>query len=238
MQHLPSSLLQKVQWEGEGESRPGTGEPGTTTAQGQRMGASPQAEAVEGAIAFSTPYFTAPQPRAPPLLGEAGLSPKSSRVEESPPSRGRTLGERRSRDWGSTDHAQDARERQGNRPGEVQASWWESSSEEVSLQLVGGRPRTSISLAEDSSLDQSRKSSTPEQHLPDAQNNSTPATAYLRQPFTLHDDDFAPTDQAISLFNIGTFEKPPKKTPSTDSSTKSSLVSAASSFAYQLRRRY
>ena len=100
---------------------------------------------------------------------------------------------------------------------------------------MGGRPRTSISLAEDSSLDTSRKSSTPDQQLVDAQNDPTPAT--LRQPFTLADDDFAPTDQAISLFNIGTFAKPPKKSPSTDSSTKSSLVSAASSFAHQLCRR-
>jgi hypothetical protein len=199
------------------------------------MGASPQAEAVEGAIAFSTPYFAAPLPRAPPLLGETELSPKSSRVEERPQSRGRPLGERGSRDWGPTDHSQDARDRQNNRPGEVQAAWWASSSEEVSLQLVGGRPRTSISLAEDSSLDTSRKSSTPDQQLVDAQNDPTPAT--LRQPFTLADDDFAPTDQAISLFNIGTFAKPPKKSPSMDSSTKSSLVSAASSFAHQLCRR-
>jgi hypothetical protein len=199
------------------------------------MGASPQAEAVEGAIAFSTPYFAAPSPRAPPLLGETELSPKSSRVEQPSPSRGRTLGERRSRDWGPPDHSQDSRDRQNNRPGEVQAAWWASSEEEVSLQLVGGRPRTSISLGEDSSLDTSRKSSTPDRQLVDARNDPTPAT--LRQPFTLADDDFAPTDQAISLFNIGTFAKPPKKSSSTDSSTKSSLVSAASSFAHQLCRR-
>jgi hypothetical protein len=200
------------------------------------MGEISQAETVEGAITFSTPYFAAPSSRASPLLGEAGIPPKPSRVEEPPPSRGRTLGERGSRDWGPTDHSQDARERQGDRPGKVQASWWASSSEEVSLQLVGGRPGASISLAEDSSLDVSRKSSTPDQQLAEAQNNSTP-TAHLRQSFTLAGDDYAPTDQAISLFNIGTFGKPPKKTPSTDSSTKSSLVSAASSYAHQLCRR-
>jgi hypothetical protein len=201
------------------------------------MGEDPQAETVAGAITFSTPYFSAPSSRAPPLLGEAELPPKPSRVEEPPLSRGRTLGERGSRDWGPTDHSQDARERQGDRPGEVQAAWWASSSEEVSLQLVGGRPGTSISLAEDSSLDVSRKSSTPDQQLAEAQDISSTPTAHLRQPFTLVDDGFAPTDQAISLFNIGTFEKPPKKTPSTDSSTKSSLVSAASSYAHQLCRR-
>jgi len=201
------------------------------------MGASPQAEAVEGEIAFSSPYFAAPSPRASPLLGKAELSPKSSRVGEPPLSRGRTLGERGSRDWGPTDPSQDAHDRQNNRPGAVQAAWWASSSEEVSLQLVGGRSGTSISLAEDSSLDVSRKSSTPDQQLVDAQNISTSAIAPLKEPFTLTDDDFAPTDQALSLFNIGTFGKPPKKTPSTDSSTKSSLVSAASSFAHQLCRR-
>ena len=200
------------------------------------MGEGSQAETVEGAITFSTPYFAAPSQRASPLLGEAELPPKPSRVEEPPPSRGRTLGERRSRDWGPTDHSQDARERQSHRPGEVQASWWASSSEEISLQLVGGRPGTSMSLAEDSSLDTSRKSSTPDPQLAETQNDSTPI-AHLRNPFTLANDDFAPTDQAISLFNIGTFGKPPKKTPSTDSSTKSSLVSAASSYAHQLCRR-
>lgn len=200
------------------------------------MGENPQAETVAGAITFSTPYFAAPSPRASPLLGEAGIPRKPSRGEEPPLSRGRTLGERGSRDWGPTDHSQDARVRQGDRPGEVQASWWASSSEEVSLQLVGGRPGTSISLAEESSLDVSRKSSTPDQQLAEAQNISTP-TAHLRQPFTLADDNYAPTDQAISLFNIGTFGKPPKKTPSTDSSTESSLVSAASSYAHQLCHR-
>lgn len=95
MQHLPGSLLQEVQWQGEGEGRPGIGRPGATTAQEQRMGANPQAETVEGAITFSTPYFAAPSPRSPPLLGEAELPPSSSRVKEPPLSRGRTLGERR-----------------------------------------------------------------------------------------------------------------------------------------------
>ena len=57
------------------------------------MGEGSQAETVEGAITFSTPYFAAPSQRASPLLGEAELPPKPSRVEEPPPSRGRTLGE-------------------------------------------------------------------------------------------------------------------------------------------------
>ena len=236
MQHLPGSLLQEVQWQGEGEGRPGIGRPGATTAQEQRMGANPQAETVEGAITFSTPYFAAPSPRPPPLLGEAELPPSSSRVKEPPLSRGRTLGERRSRDWGPTDHPQDARERQDNRPGEVQAAWWASSSEEVSLQLVGGLTGTSVSLTTDSSVDHSRKSSTPDQQLVGARDTSTP-TSHLRQSLTLPDDDFTPTAQAIPLFNIGTFGKPPKMTPSTESSTKSSLVSVASSYAHQLCRR-
>lgn len=237
MQHLPSSLLQEVQWEGEGEGRFGASEPGETTASRQRMGTSPPAETVDAAITFSTPFFAAPSPRTPPLVGKSELSPKSSRVEEPSPSRGRTLGARGSRDWGSTDHPQDARERQGDRPGEVQASWWASSSEEVSLQLVGRHPEANLSLGEDSSCDQSRKSSTPDQLPVDASIIPTSETAPLKQPFTLTDDDLAPTNQAISLFNTGTFGKPPEKTPSTDSSTKSSLVSVASSFAYQLCRR-
>ena len=201
------------------------------------MGTNAPAETIEAAITFSSPFFAAASPRAPPLFGETELSSKSSRDEESPSSRGRTLGARRSRDWGPKDRSQDARERQGNRPGQVQAAWWTSSSEEVPLQFVGGRPGTGLSSGENSSIDQSRKSSTPDQQLADTQHDSTSEAVHLTPPFTLTDDEYAPTDQAISLFNMGTFARPQRKTPSTESSAKSSLVSAASSFAHQLCRR-
>ena len=198
------------------------------------MGADPSPETGEAPIVFTTPFFAAPPTRAPPLLHETDTPPPSSRVEEPSPSRGRTLGTGRSRDRRSSNPSQDSRIRSGAGSGKIQAPWWESSAEEVSSQLVGGRLGPDMSSMESSSQDQSRKSSTPTQGLPIVWtatfSNSTRPEESTARP----NEKQAPTTQATSLFQAKPFGTPSPQTPSSSSSARSS---AASSFACQLRRR-
>lgn len=191
------------------------------------MGARAPPEEGEAPIIFTTPFFAAPPPRAPPLLLEADTPPPpSSRVEEPPPSRGRTLGTGRSRDRRSSNPSQDSRVRSGAGSGKIRAPWWESSTEEVSLQLVGGRSGPdAVSSVENSSQDRSRKSSMPAQNPTVVWNAAFSHTTNQEQ---------ATTAQETSLFNTKSFGTPSPQTPSSSSSARSS---AASSFAYQLRRR-
>lgn len=200
------------------------------------MGADTSPKAGEAPIIFTTPIFAAPPSRAPPLLREADTPPPPpSRIEESSPSRGRTLGTGRSRDRRSSNPSQDSRVRPGAGQGKVRAPWWESSTEEVSSQLLGGGIGSdAVSSVENSSQDRSRKSSLPTQRLPTVSNAGESDSAHLGQGPAPFDEEQASTTQATSLFTTKPFQVPSPQTPSSSSSAQSST---ASSFAYQLRRR-
>jgi hypothetical protein len=204
------------------------------------MGADPSSQAFEAPIIFTAPFFAPPPSRAPPLFSEAG-TPTPSRVEESPPpqGRGRPLGAGRPRHRGSPDPSQDSRVRSGAGSGKIRAAWWESPTEEVSLQLVGGRVGPNMSSVASSSIDHSpqdrlRKSLLPT-HAPHVEPYASASGAtHLESAQAIANEDPLSTTQATSLFNTKPFEIPSPHTPSSSSSGKSS---AASSFAYQLRRR-
>jgi hypothetical protein len=198
------------------------------------MGADASPETIEAPIVFTTPFFAAPPSRAPPLLHETDTPPPSSRVEEPSPSRGRILGNGRSRDRRSSNHSQDSRIRPGAGSGKVRAPRWETSTEEVPLQLIGGRSGPGLRLMDNSSQGLSCKSSVP------AQGQSIIWSAMFSDPIrseqspAQHDEEHASTSQATSLFRTKPFGASMPQTPSSSSSAHSS---AASSFAHQLRRR-
>jgi hypothetical protein len=235
LQRIPDSMLQEVQWKRKGEGEYGAGRTGPAAERGQRVGADTSPEAGEAPIVFTTPFFAAPPSRAPPLLHETDTpqSP-SSRIEEPSPSRGRTLGTGRPRDRRSSNHSQDPRIRSGAGPGEIRAPSWETSTEEVSLQFVGGCIRPDMNSLENSSQDHSGKSPSSLERLPIVSHPGTSSPTQLSQNTVLSDEEQTPTTQATSLFNTKPFEAPSPQTFSSSSSTRSS---AASSFAYQLRRR-
>jgi hypothetical protein len=235
LQRVPDSMLQEIQRQRKGEGEFGTGGPRAPAERGQRVGADTSSEAGEAPIVFTTPFFAAPPSRAPPLLHEADTrAPSSSRIEEPSPSRGRTLGTGRPRDRRSSNHSQDPRIRSGAGPGEIRAPWWEASTEEVSLQFVGRRIRPDMSSSETSPHNHPGASSLPLQRLPAVSHTRPSIPTNLGQGPVLSDEDHGPTTQATSLFNTKPFDAPSPQTPSTSSSARSS---AASSFAYQLRRR-
>lgn len=198
------------------------------------MGADASPETSEAPIVFTTPFFAAPPSRAPPLLRETDTPPPASRVEEPPPSRGRTLGTGRSRDRRSSNPSQDSRLRSGVGSGKIRAPWWESSTEEVSLQLVGGHSGPDMNSVESSSHDLSQKEPTHTQGLPIVWTAGSSGPTHLEQGPARNDEECTPIAQATSLFNPKPFGAPSPQTPSSSSSARSS---AASSFAYQLRRR-
>ena len=234
LQRLPVSMLQEIQRERKGEGEPGTGRAGATAERGQRVGADATPETSEAPIVFTTPFFAASPSRAPPLLREADTPPPASRVEEPSPPRGRTLGNGRSRNRRPSNPSQDSRVRSGAGSGKIRAAWWESSTEEVPLQLVGGRSGPDMSSGENSSLDLSRKDPIPTQGLPIVWTAAFSDQTHLEQGSAGHDEERTPTAQVISPFNPKPFGSPSPQTPSSSSSARSS---AASSFAYQLRRR-
>jgi len=234
MQRLPASVLQEVQRERKGEAEPGAGGPGAAAERGQRVGADASPEASEAPIVFTSPFFAAPPSRAPPLLRETDTPSPSSRVEEPSPPRGRTLGTGRSRDRRPSNPSQDSRVRSGAGSGKVRAPWWESSTEEVSLQLIGGHSGPDMSSVESSSHDLPRKDPTTTQGLPIVWSAAYSDQTHQEQCSAQYDEERTPTAQATSPFNPKRFGAPSPQTPSSSSSAKSS---AASSFAYQLRRR-
>lgn len=234
MQRLPARMFQEVQRKREGKDEAGTGRTGPSAERGQRMGADTSPEACEAPIRFTTPVFTKGPSRAPPLFLEADTPPPSSRVKEPSPSRGRTLGTGRSRDRRPSDPSQDSHVRSDHGPGKVRAAWWESSTEEVPLRLIGGYSGTNaISSTENSSQEQSRKSSIPSQQPPDDWDTGPSDFKHLKQGAANSHGESISGGQATAIFNIKTFGASPE-TPSSSSSAQSS---AASSFAYQLRRR-
>jgi hypothetical protein len=222
-------MLQEVQWKRKGEGEYGTSGPGPAAERGQRVGADTSPETGEAPIVFTTPFFAAHPSRAPPLLREADTPPSLSQIEEPSLSRGRTLGTGRPRGRRSSNQSQDSRIRSGAGPGEIRAPWWETSTEEVSLQFVGGRIRPDMSSVEKSPQNHTGKSS-----LPLVSHTKTSLPTHFGQSPVLSDEDQGLTTQATSLFNTKPFEAPSPQTPSTSSSARSSV---ASSFAYQLRRR-
>jgi hypothetical protein len=198
------------------------------------VGEDTPSETSEAPIVFTTPFFAAPPSRAPPLLRETDTPPPSSRVEEPSPPRGRTLGTGRPRDRRSSNPSQDSRVRSGAGSGKVRATWWESSTEEVPLQLVGGHSGPDMNSVENSSQDLSRKGPKPTQGSPMVWTAAFSDPTHLEQGPSRYDEEHTPTAQATSLFKNKLFGDPSPQTPSSSSSSKSS---AASSFAYQLRRR-
>lgn len=227
-------MLQEVQRARKGEGEPGAGGAGAAAERGQRVGADASPEASETPIVFTTPFFAAPPSRAPPLLLETDTPPPSSRVEEQSPPRGRTLGTGRSRDRRSSNPSQDSRVRSGAGSGKVRATWWESSTEEVSLQLVGGHSRPDMNSVESSSQDLSRKEPAHTNGQPIIWTAAFSDPTHAEQGPARYDEERTPIAQATSLFNPKPFGAPSPQTPSSSSSARSS---AASSFAYQLRRR-
>lgn len=227
-------MLQEVQWERKGEGEPGAGSARAATERGQRVGADASPEASEAPIVFTTPFFAAPPSRAPPLLRETDTPPPSSRVEEPSPPRGRTLGTGRSRDRRPSNPSQDSRVRSGVGSGKIRATWWESSTEEVPLQLVGGHSGPDMNSVESSSHDDSRKEPTHTNGQPIVWTADFSDSTHVEQGPARYDEARTATAQATSLFNPKPFGAPSPQTPSSSSSAKSS---AASSFAYQLRRR-
>ena len=234
MQRLPISMLQEIQRERKGEGEPGAGSAGAAAERGQRVGADASPEASEAPIVFTTPFFAAPPSRAPPLLRETDTPPPASRVEEPSPPRGRTLGTGRSRDRRPSNPSQDSRVRSGAGSGKIRAPWWESSTEEVSLQLLGGHPGPDMNSVESSSQDLSRKETTHTNGQPIVWTAAFSDPTHGGQGPARYDEERTPTAQATSLFNSKPFGAPSPQTPSSSSSARSS---AASSFAYQLRRR-
>lgn len=224
MQRLPSGMLQEIQWQGEGEDRQRGGGTGEAAEGGQRMGAVAPTETSEAPIAFSGPYFTSPASPSSPLLGEAGPSSPGHERDAS----GGGL-----RDRGSSEVAQVTRNRPSPGPGKVRTTWWESSSEEVSSQLLGGRAGTyAMTSGYDFTTEKSRSSSSPTQQSRESEVPSE--SKATEQDAGVVDATFFPTNEAAPLFNTGTFDDPPLKNSSSECSTPSS---AASSFAYLLRRR-
>jgi hypothetical protein len=234
MQRLPASMLQEIQREREGEGEPGTGRAGAAAERGQRVGADASPEASKAPIVFTTPFFAAGPSRAPPLLRETDTPPPSSRVEEPSPPRGRTLGTGRPRDRRPSNPSQDSRVRSGTGSGKVRATWWESSTEEVPSQLVGGHFGPDMNSVQNSSQDLSRKDPTPTQGPPIVWTAAFSDPTHLEQVPSQYGEEHTPTAQANSLFKNKLFGAPSPQTPSSSSSSRSS---AASSFAYQLRRR-
>lgn len=234
MQRLPVSMLQEVQRERKGEGEPRAGGAGAAAERGQRVGADASPEASEAPIVFTTPFFAAPPSRAPPLLRETDTPPPSSRVEEPSPPRGRTLGTGRSRDRRPSNTSQDSRVRSGAGSGKIRAPRWESSTEEVSLQLVGGHTGPDMNSVESSSQDLSCKEPTLTNGKPIVWTAAFSDPTHVESGPARYDDERTPTAQATSLFNPKPFGAPSPQTPSSSSSARSS---AASSFAYQLRRR-
>jgi hypothetical protein len=198
------------------------------------MGADAPSETIEAPIVFTTPFFAAPPSRAPPLLHETELPPPSSRVEEPSPYRGRTLGNGRSRDRRSPHISQDSRIRSGAGSGKIRAPRWEASTEEVPLQLIGGRFGPGLSQVGNSLQCLSNESPIPAQRQPIVWTAAYSDQASPDQSSAGLVEEHAPTTHATPIFHAKPFGAP---SPQTASSSSSAQSSAASSFAYQLRRR-
>lgn len=232
MQRLPGSVLQEVQREGESKDENRTGGAGTAAAGGQRLGEKSPPETSETSVAFTTPNFSSPTSPSPPFFGEVSTK-LPTRNHDQPSTKLPGTSTVGLRDRGSPEASQNPRDRPSLRSGEIRAPWWASSSEEISLQFMGrDLGADALGSSKESSEEQSRKSSTPTQQ--DIEN--TPHT--FSDPFATKTGAAAEassaSDQAATIFNTKTFEHIPSNTSSPDSSTPSS---AASSFAYQLRRR-